>query len=302
MSARTLREEIARWKFPIHPLSVLAAAIDARITGKQVPPEIHSHFNDVLEVLKVRELIENADREELVSLRTDILCNLAVGAKLAAGEYTLAGWTYNEPEILNGIGASSGCFPAKLSKFVFPTLAGLNQRLESRDGKFLDIGVGVGALSLEMASIWPSLQIVGIDAWEPSLKIARENLNNAGLADRIELKMLLAQDLAAESEFDLVWIPSPFISHQILRTVLDRVFIALKPGAWMLCAMLKKSADPLISALTRLRTSLWGGGSQSLTEAEKMAIDSGFEEVQLASLPDDLGLSVVAGRKPSAKR
>jgi methylase of polypeptide subunit release factors len=43
-------------------------------------------------------------------------------------------------------------------------------------GRFLDFGTGVGAMALEAAEQCPSLQVVGIDIWQPSLALTRSNV------------------------------------------------------------------------------------------------------------------------------
>ena len=59
---------------------------------------------------------------------------------------------------------------------IAPKLDGLAARLEAPGAAFLDVGVGVGLLGVEMARLWPNLRIVGIDVWPPSLALARQNV------------------------------------------------------------------------------------------------------------------------------
>lgn len=59
--------------------------------------------------------------------------------------------------------------------------------LNAEGASFLEVGVGVAAIAIEMARLWPSLRVVGIDGWAPALAVARENVRATDLASRIEL-------------------------------------------------------------------------------------------------------------------
>jgi methylase of polypeptide subunit release factors len=56
-----------------------------------------------------------------------------------------------------------------------------------RPGAFLDIGTGGGWLAVEATRSWPAQRVVGLDPWEPALVLARRNLAQSGVADRVEL-------------------------------------------------------------------------------------------------------------------
>jgi SAM-dependent methyltransferase len=119
--------------------------------------------------------------------------------------------------------------------------------------------VGVAGLSIAMAHLWPSLRVVGIDPWPPALFLARENVQRAGLRDRIVLREQVVEDLADTEAFDLVWLPSAFIPAKAIPPACENVCRALRPGGWLLFAMATPGTDPLTASLVRLRTVLWGG-------------------------------------------
>ena len=69
------------------------------------------------------------------------------------------------------------------------TLANDRPRLAaSLAGRFLDVGTGVGAMAPEAAELCPSLQVVGLDIWEPSLALARANVAASPHAARVEIR------------------------------------------------------------------------------------------------------------------
>jgi len=54
-----------------------------------------------------------------------------------------------------------------------------------------------------MARKWPTLRVVGLDVWGPSLALARQNVAAAGLQDRVELREQSADELPDDRAFDL---------------------------------------------------------------------------------------------------
>src|SRR5262245_64932225 len=113
---------------------------------------------------------------------------MLLSTKLLMNPTSGPGWSHTEDEILRNTGDVSAAFPLQWKTAIVPRLEGLAERLESCAGAFLDVGVGVGALSITMATLWPSLRVVGIDRWRPSLAIAREREQRLGLGGRIELR------------------------------------------------------------------------------------------------------------------
>jgi methylase of polypeptide subunit release factors len=85
---------------------------------------------------------------------------------------------------------------------IAPQFEDLAACLNGRDGRFLGVSVGVGRLSIAIARRWPSLTVVGIDTWAPSLALARNNVAVTGLQDRIELRGQAGEELSDEKAFD----------------------------------------------------------------------------------------------------
>jgi SAM-dependent methyltransferase len=119
--------------------------------------------------------------------------------------------------------------------------------------------VGVAGLSIAMAHLWPSLNVVGIDPWAPALALARENLLRAGLSSRIQLREQKVEELSDIKAFDLAWLPSAFIPARVIPMACEHVYRALRPGGWLLFAMANPGPDPVTASLARLRTVLWAG-------------------------------------------
>jgi 16S rRNA G1207 methylase RsmC len=96
---------------------------------------------------------------------------------------------------------------------------------------FLDVGTGVGWLAIEAARSWPALRVV--DPWEPALTLARQNLAQRGVAERVELRSQRVEQLEEATTFTVAWLPGPFIVGEIADRALERVYCALVPGGWL---------------------------------------------------------------------
>jgi 2-polyprenyl-3-methyl-5-hydroxy-6-metoxy-1,4-benzoquinol methylase len=171
----------------------------------------------VLQAIGAKILIQETDPSALQQIVAEIRTTILQAAYLVNAEGPKPGWSHTDPALLSAIGEVSRAFASVLQKVV-PLLDGLEERLELPDASYLEIGVGVGCLSIEMAHLWPSLHIVGVDLWAPSIAIARKNVADAGLESRIELRVQGAEDLPDRSTYDLCWIPSPFIRADLIPT------------------------------------------------------------------------------------
>ncbi len=127
-----------------------------------------------------------------------------------------AGWTHGEAELLVAAGDVSAGFPQRLENAIAPQLAGLGERLDRPGAAFLDVGVGVAALAIEMARGWPGLRVVGIDPHEPALSCAAARAR-VGLEARVELRCQAAEQLDDVDAFDLAWIPGVFVPQSASR-------------------------------------------------------------------------------------
>jgi len=295
MTIEAVRELTSRLQIQALAYAAVGLALEARASDNPLDPKIAPLVDEALRALGATGVLEGVSAAEakpaLASIRTD----LAQGAKWLEQPRRAGAWSYSEAEVLQAAGDVSGAFPQLLKQVVAPKLAGLVERLEAPTATFLDIGTGVASLAIEMARAWPQLRVTGIDPWQPSLALARENVKRAGLASRIELREQAAEALPDAAAFDLVWVPAAFINEAVLASVLRRVQNALRPGAWALIAMQNPTSDPLTAALIRLRNAFWGGVLKSPEETTALLKQAGFGEV-LA--PPPMGpLALVCARK-----
>ncbi len=79
-----------------------------------------------------------------------------------------------------------------------------------KNGCIADVGTGSGCIALALANAFPEAKVIGLDASEDALALARENAERTGLAGRV---VFSKSDLlsAAEGPFDLVVANLPYI-------------------------------------------------------------------------------------------
>jgi SAM-dependent methyltransferase len=296
MTLDALRESVNRLISEATQLSALGAALEARVSGTPTDARLAPHVEAVLAAAGlgdgVGELAPGELAPVLAEIRSMMLHNLAL---LLPGTAS-PGWGHHDAAILQSTGDVSSGFAVALKQRIAPRLAGLMERLEAPDARFLDIGVGVASLSIQMARLWPSLRIVGVDVWAPSLALARDNVRRAGLADRIELREQAGGALPDTGVFDLAWVPAAFIPDQAIGGVIERAIRSLRPGGWLLYATGKPGADPLSDAVTRLRLAQFGGATGTLADAEQRLRAAGLSEVMTLPSPPTSMVALVAGR------
>jgi SAM-dependent methyltransferase len=230
----------------------------------------------------LQPLLTPPARDYLVrDVRATVLQNQALmdGAKRGT---LRAGWTHIDPELLEAQGAGSTGAPAArmLSERLFPRLEGVVERLQAPTARFLDVGFGVGALSIELCQIWPHLRVVGLEPQAIPLAEGQRNVAAAGLGDRIALRPQRIEELTEREAFDLAWLPQVFLPAEAFVSGLRTVREALRPGGWaILLAIGSPGSDPR-AALGRLINVLWGEEARSSAAVEQAAIATGFDPVQ----------------------
>lgn len=83
----------------------------------------------------------------------------------------------------------------------------VHQRLAARPAaRVADLGCGEGWLSIGLATAYPGIQVVGVDADPASIEAAQRNARDANLDDRVTFEYGDAADLGAGEPFDLALI------------------------------------------------------------------------------------------------
>lgn len=299
MAIEAVRETLARLTTSANALAVLGAAFDARASGEALDPSIRPYVDEALAALGLAGALDGVDAAELRPLLGELRVFALTNAKLLFAASRGAGWNHSEPEILAAAGDASAGVPRRLKEAVAPNLEGLSERLDAPGARFLDIGVGVATLAIEMARLWPTLSVVGIEPLAQALAMARERVAAARFEDRIELRGQAGEDLHDVEAFDLAWLPSVFVSEQAVPSILGRVHRALRRGGWLLFPMMRPGGDPLTASLARLRTAMFGGLMATPETVEALLRRHGFKAVRTLPGPPTAPVAMVAGRRES---
>ena len=202
-----------------------------------------------------------------------------------------------DPDEIAAMGAASQSVAAILADGILPMLPTTRDGLTSGSGRFLDVGVGTGAISETLCRAYDGLEAVGLDVAVEALAMAKELMAESPVGHRVELRQQSVVDLPERDAFDLAWMPQIFLAPEDLALGLSRVLRALRPGCWLVMPV--AACDPAGTALERAALEhdavMRGGGPMSVESARELLLVAGFVEPR-----DMLGVqqSLVMARKP----
>jgi len=206
-------------------------------------------------------------------------------------------WTTQDDSALLAQARASARAAAPFKQFVVPALEGLVETLDGGASTMLDVGVGVAAMAVEYCRVFPTLRVVGLDVFPRALKLARGVVDEAGMTARIELRHQDVADLEDVGVFDLAWLPAPFVPRASIEAGLPRMAAALAPGGWLVVGHGKFHGNGLAAAVTRLKTTAYGGTPLDDDGAQELLRTAGLEQVSSLVTPEGApGISV--GRRP----
>jgi len=161
-----------------HNRSILTvAAVGAELRLREQRGRVDDQVRSLLQ-----EVVRTVDPSLLEQLTTD-QCSTALGTirlffldalDLLDQPQRAPGWNHTNPEIVEAQGRFSRAIVTRIAELGAeqPDL----ETLLNQPGAFLDVGTGVGHLAIEAARTWPTLHVVGLDVWKPSLTLARANI------------------------------------------------------------------------------------------------------------------------------
>jgi 2-polyprenyl-3-methyl-5-hydroxy-6-metoxy-1,4-benzoquinol methylase len=207
------------------------------------------------------------------------------------------GWTHTDPELLQAQGRSGRASTHAMVQ-VFSHLPGLQEHLTSPGATFLDVGMGVGIISIEVCRLFPHLRVVGLEPGVVQAQEARRNIAAAGFENRIEVRTQRLENLEDREAYDFVYLAQVFMPIEVVKVGLIRIHRALRPGGYISLVAIDAPGDDLHASTTRLLNVLWGGTPVSLEELVSLARAAGFEMVQSGGEPGSLVKGVVGRRPP----
>ena len=279
---------VMQWATATEALAAVGAELALLQPGVEATPEVAAAVRAVSTAAGI-DLSEAAPPQRAM-LAAFIRMYLHQALELLENPDRAPGWTYTDPDILDGWGRGSALVPAMMAN-AHPDLAGVQS--------FLDVGTGVGLLAIAAANVWPGATVVGIDPWETSLKRARANVSGAGLDDRITLRQQTLADLDDEAAYDCIWIPTFFLTEEGIVEGLTAAVRALRPGGWIALGRMRPAPDPVADAVATLRWIRGGGCSLDAKRAVELLEAAGLEDAHNAPLPGPAPLELALGRRPA---
>ena len=86
-----------------------------------------------------------------------------------------------------------------------PAIPGVHERLSADPpARVLDVGCGGGWAAIGMATAYPKIEVDGVDLDAPAIELARRNVADVGLTDRVRFINGDAAALASNDRYDLV--------------------------------------------------------------------------------------------------
>lgn len=110
-------------------------------------------------------------------------------------------------------------------------------------GRLLDIGGGPGHVGIALAQQWPGWHGVVCDQYETAV-VAQENIDAAGLSERLHALGCDLNTQAIGSGFDLIWCSAVLHFMRDPQATMSKAAGALKPGGWLLLAHAEQTDDP----------------------------------------------------------
>jgi hypothetical protein len=212
-------------------------------------------------------------------------------------------WTGHDDQALLSQGWASAQMAHAFTTFVVPMLDGLSELLSAPSPVMLDVGVGVAALAVAYCQAIPSLRVVGLDVFPRALELARRTVEEAGMGDRIELRLQDVAALADRNRYCLCWLPAPFVPRPSIDAGLSGIVGSLVPGGWVVLGHAKLAGPRRSDALTRFQTIAFGGTVVDGELARDLLRRAGLQDVETLPTPAGApGLTVGRRAPPPARR
>jgi ubiquinone/menaquinone biosynthesis C-methylase UbiE len=161
-----------------------------------------------------------------------------------------------------------------------------------KQGKWLDVGCGIGGPACYFAGLYPELAITGINISTPQIEKARTRVATGALSDRVEVQFGDACNMpTANACFDGLFAIETALHYPQKRRFINEAFRSLKAGGRFALADMVFAENPSDSYRTFLMKLLhWNAGVRMYT-ASKWKRDleqAGFVDIQIEDVSGDV--------------
>jgi len=290
MDVPTFQAELRRIGGTVHVFAAIGAALRLCQKKQRTDPAVEARLLAVVEAV-LPGALDGLNPGQVSDALAYVTFQIGEATDLFHNADRPPGWVLRDSATLQALGQAS-----RQNVRGIVTLAADRPKLAtSLAGRFLDVGTGVGAMALEAAEQCPSVGVVGIDIWEPSLALARANVASSPHAERIEIRAQDVTQLDEPAAYTLAWLPAPFLPRPVAEAALDRLAAALAPSGHLVVGFYAVPPDRVSAALTALRVVRSGGHVWDIAEMEHQLAARGFLDVETCTLPPT---TFVIGRRP----
>jgi ubiquinone/menaquinone biosynthesis C-methylase UbiE len=208
---------------------------------------------------------------------------------------------------------SKAAYELFLPTVLLPALPGLTAKL-NRGGTILELGCGAGAGLVSLSRTFPHCTVTGLDPDATSIALARERIQNGGLAEHVHAEEMRGEDLTSEDAFDFIYAQISLHEMDDARIVLANAQRALKEDGTLLITEIR-GAERLedsvgqynavlshIDLFYEIPQALAKGGHAvgffTRAQIEEMAKDAGLGPVRELELEQPLYAAFVAAKSP----
>lgn len=138
-------------------------------------------------------------------------------------------WSDTSPEWIAAVAGTGGAAYNRLVPGGLERIPGLPARLR-HGARLLELASGTGYGVVRLLEHYPSLDVVALDGDQYSIDLARDRIERAGLATKVEFVLSALEDLDREGEFDVVTINLSMHEARDIEKVAAAVHRSLRPG------------------------------------------------------------------------
>jgi precorrin-6B methylase 2 len=204
-------------------------------------------------------------------------------------------WSSAGAELMQMQGLVSAAATDFLITTALRRVDGLLACLSRPDAVFLDAGAGVCGATIVLARRFPELRTVALEPVLSAQRLARRNIREAGIAERVELRRCNAENLRLQSACDVAHVAQMFFSDASFDRALERVYDALRPGGYLLTTASNARGASLAEAVSRLRNETRGSSARLPGEIARRLVRAGY--VKVTVLDGDTEVAPVIGRR-----
>jgi ubiquinone/menaquinone biosynthesis C-methylase UbiE len=196
----------------------------------------------------------------------------------------------HDEEFFDAVAYATEVLARFVAKAVIPRIPGFKER---EDIIALDIGCGEGSALIALAKAFPKCRVTGIDIEPYSIEKANIRIRSNGLEDRVEARVVGAEELDEREKFDLVTLIQVLheTKQEVRDNILARAYSALRAGGAIVVIdepypeSISSLRDAPGAVLTQFAEIFWGNVLISPEEQKQLLIKAGFN-VLSQTVPD----------------